>query len=71
MKLTRKQLNKIKKFIKSNEQLQAVYAISAGLWYSDYYNCWNFEYIAETNRGMSYSDLMRFDAEELNKLIND
>lgn len=70
MKLTRKQLNKIKQFIKNKEQLQAVYASSKGLWYSNYYDCWNFEYTAVTQSDIKYSDLMRFSAEEFNILIN-
>ena len=71
MKLTKKQLNQIKKFIKDNNQLQAVYLNSSNIWFSDYYNCWNFEYTAVNFNGIKYSDLMRFGAEELNQLIND
>ena len=71
MKLTRKQLNKIKNFIKNTEQLQAVYANLKSLCFSDYYNCWNFEYIAVTDNGIRYSDLIRFDKKELNNIIND
>ena len=71
MKLTIKQLNNIKQFIKESEQLKAVYSSCRSLWFSDYYNCWNFEYTAETSDGIKYSDLVRFSEEELNELINE
>lgn len=71
MKLTKEQLNKIKKFIQNSENLKAVYGNSSDLWFSDYYNCWNFEYTAETENGIEFTDLMRFSVEELDQLLND
>lgn len=69
MKLTIKQLNKIKKFIKEENNLKAVYSSVKLLTFSDYYNNYVLEFQALDFQGNVYDDLMRFEKDELIEII--
>lgn len=69
MKLTIKQLNNLKKFIKNENDLKKIYSSVTNLNWNDYYKCFDFEFLAIDKKNNKFNDLIRFETEELIEII--
>lgn len=70
MKLTIKQFNNLKKFIKQENNLKTVYSSVKLLTFNSYYNNYMFEFQAVDFKGNIYNDIIRFETKELSEIIN-